>query len=139
MYIIVVLIEILQSSPWPVKDLSIKRLLAKQVHHLDGLPSGLVSNTRSHNRDPVSCLKKVKNIFIYQIKVIHNGWNDLYKRQFFWLWERAPNPGNWIICEIFFLSNWLVLQAAYYNLTETFFAQIISVTSNAKFPILKSR
>ena len=60
MYIIVVLI---QSSPGPVKDLSIKRLLAKQVHHLDGLPSGLVSNTRSHNRDPVSCLKKVENIF----------------------------------------------------------------------------
>ena len=29
MYIIVVLIEILQSSPGPVKDLSIKRLLAK--------------------------------------------------------------------------------------------------------------
>ena len=61
--IIVVLIGILQSSPGPVKDLSIKRLLAKQVHHLDGLPSGLVSNTRSHNRDPVSCLKKVENIF----------------------------------------------------------------------------
>ena len=67
MYIIVVLIGILQSSPGPVKDLSIKRLLAKQVHHLDGLPSGLVSNTRSHNRDPVSCLKKVGNISTNQI------------------------------------------------------------------------
>ena len=50
-----------------------------------------------------------------------------------------PNPGNWIIREKNFLSNWLVLQAAYYILTEKFFAKIISVMSNAKFPILKSR
>ena len=71
-------------------------------------------------------------------KELHNGGNGSHKRQFLALGVRSQSwKLNNLLKKIF--SNWLVLQAAYYNLTEKSFAQIISVTSNAKFPILKSR
>ena len=64
-----------------------------------------------------------------------NGQNDYYKRQFSAL---AAHSQSWKLDNLskydrlfFFLVNWLVLQAAYYNLTENFFAQIISVKLTA--------
>ena len=59
--------EILHSSPGPVNDLSIKRLLAKQVHHLDGLPSGLESKTRSHRRDPATGVQSAAMVGIDKV------------------------------------------------------------------------
>ena len=45
--------------PGPDRDFSMKRFLAKQSHHLEGLPSS-VENTFSVRRKPISCLAWVK-------------------------------------------------------------------------------
>ena len=52
------------------------RFLAKQVHHLEGRPSE-VSNTRSHSRDPVSCLnlkqkgaQKLAQMFLGRVLIL---------------------------------------------------------------------
>ena len=84
---------------------------------------------------PSLLLKRIEKI----INKLHNGGNDSHKRQFSALGVRSQSWKLDNLSKKKFLSNWLVLQAACYNLTEKIFAQIISVTSIAKFPILESR
>ena len=79
------------------------------------------------------------------VKVLHNGQNDFYKRQFFSFGSTLPKLEIKQFVKVrqvridFFSYQLTGVKAAYYNLTEFFFVQIISVMSNAKFPILKSR
>ena len=73
------------------------------------------------------------------ILLLHNGGNDSHKRQFLALGVRSQSWKLNNLSKKKFLSNWLVLQAACYNLTEIFFAQIISVSSIKRFQILESR
>ena len=57
------------------------------------------------------------------ITTVHNGENDSHKRQFLALGVHSQSVILDDLSKKNFLSNWLVLQAACYNLTEFFFAQ----------------
>ena len=71
--------------PGPLRDFSMNRFLAKQVHHLLGRPSG-VSNTFSHSRCPVSC----------RSWGVVMGWGTWRK---YWRMRSATSPlaGRWYI------------------------------------------
>ena len=67
-------------------------------------------------------------------QAMHNGENDSHKRQFLALGVHSQSwKSNNLLKENSCQIDWC------YNLTEKNFAQIISVTSIAKFPILESR
>ena len=61
--------------------------------------------------------------FMCNYTLIHNGENDSHKRQFLALGICSQSWKLNNLSKKNFLSNWLVLQAACYNLTEIFFAQ----------------
>ena len=77
---------------------------------------------------------------------VHNGRKEFYKMPFlalgapsqYWKLNNLSNYDrlNWFFC---FLSNWLVLQAAYYNLTEKRFCSNNFSNVDCKISNLKNK